>query len=102
LSYIVYGKKRHLMKEYMDFAAKGEWEAAQKKSDELRPVGNFYDDIFLWEIAKTATYASALASLKVWYEAIGLKAGALLPPVRDVTPERKEWIRSEIKRLGVI
>ena len=102
LSYIIYGKKRHLMKEYMDLAAQGQWEAAQKKSDELRPVGNFYDDIFLWEIAKTATYASALASLKVWYEELGLKAGALLPPVRDVTPARKEWIKSELKRLGVV
>jgi len=35
LSYIIYGKKRHLMKEYMDLAAKGDFEAAQKKSDEF-------------------------------------------------------------------
>jgi len=102
LSYILYGKKRHLMKEYMDLAAQGQWEAAQQKFDELRPVGNFYDEVFMWEIARTATYASALANLKVWYEELGLKAGALLPPVRDIAPEKKEWIRSELKRLGVV
>ncbi|WP_211662064.1 dihydrodipicolinate synthase family protein [Neomoorella glycerini] len=101
LSYIIYGKKRHLMKEYMDLARAGKWEEAYQKWAELRPVGDLYDDVFLWEIVKTATYASALAMMKTWYEAIGLKAGPMLPPVRDVAPERKEWLRARLKELGV-
>ncbi|WP_273000689.1 hypothetical protein, partial [Hydrogenibacillus schlegelii] len=60
------------------------------------------DDVFIWEIARTSTYASALAMLKVWYEAIGLKAGPMLPPVRDVAFERKEWLRAKLQEVGVV
>jgi 4-hydroxy-tetrahydrodipicolinate synthase len=102
LSYIVYGKKRTLMKEYVELANAGKWEAAYEKWQVLRPVANFYDDGFIWEIAKTATYASALSLMKAWYEALGLKAGPTLPPVRSISGERKEWLVGELKALGVV
>lgn len=101
LSYILYGKKRPLMREYIDLARAGQWEAAYAKWQALSPVREFYEDIFLWEIARTATYASALASLKVWYEVIGLKAGPMLPPVQDLARDKAEWVAGRLKELGV-
>ena len=101
LSYILYGKKRPLMRQYIDLARAGQWEAAYEKWQALAPVREFYEDIFLWEIARTATYASALASLKVWYEVIGLKAGPMLPPVQDLPRDRAEWVAGQLKKLGV-
>jgi 4-hydroxy-tetrahydrodipicolinate synthase len=101
LSYMLYGKKRHFAKEYIRLAHEGKWEEARAASDQLSEVREFYHDNFLWDIARTATYASALANVKAWYEAIGLKAGPILPPVADVTPEKKEQIRAKLVELGI-
>lgn len=101
LSYIIYGKKRHLAREYYNLALEGKWEEARVKWDGLNEVRDYYHDLFIWDIAKTATYAGSLANIKAWYEAIGLEAGPILPPVPDVTPEKKERIRSRLVQLGV-
>ncbi|AKQ42908.1 dihydrodipicolinate synthetase [Aurantiacibacter atlanticus] len=101
LSYMLYGKKRHLAKDYVRLAHEGKWEEARAASEGLNEVREFYHDNFLWDIARTATYASALANVKAWYEAIGLKAGPILPPVADVTQEKKEQISEQLKALGV-
>ncbi len=102
LSYILYGEKRHLMREYMDLAKSGQWEEAYAKWDALTPIREYYNDVFLWDIAKTATYASALANMKIWFEAIGLKAGPILPPVEQPTEQRKIEIFENLEALGVV
>lgn len=101
LSYILYGKKRHLLREYMTLCHAQKWEEARVKSEALKDVRSYYEDIFIWEIARTGTYASALASLKVWYSAIGLKSGPVLAPVRDISPEKAEAVLAKLKELGV-
>jgi 4-hydroxy-tetrahydrodipicolinate synthase len=101
LSYILYGKKRHLMKDYIALARAGQWEAARAKWAALAPVRQYYEDLFIWDIARTATYASALAAMKTWYEAIGLKAGPILPPVQNVSPQRAQEITARLIELGV-
>ncbi|MDI3543487.1 MAG: 4-hydroxy-tetrahydrodipicolinate synthase, partial [Candidatus Atribacteria bacterium] len=50
----------------------------------------------------TASYATPIGNIKAWYEAMGLKAGPMLPPVRNIYPEEKEWIKEELKKTGVI
>lgn len=102
LSYILYGKKRGLMKEYVELARAQQWEAAYQKWSALQPVREFYEDIFIWEIARTGTYASALAALKVWYGAIGLKTGPVLAPVRDIDRLSAERLIARLHDLGVI
>lgn len=101
LSYILYGKKRHLMRGYMDLARAGKWEEAYQKWAELAPARELFEDIFIWEIVKTATYAGALGSLKVWYEAIGLKAGQMLPPVRNFPRDKAEALVAKLHEIGV-
>jgi 4-hydroxy-tetrahydrodipicolinate synthase len=101
VSYILYGKKRHLMRQYMDLAKAGKWEEAYASWAALAPVRELYEDVFLWEIARTATYAGALGSLKAWYEAIGLKGGRMLPPVPDWPRDKAEALNARLKQLGV-
>lgn len=101
LSFMLYGKKRHLAREYVNLANAGKWEEARVKWDGLHDVREYYNDMFVWDIARTATYASALANIKAWYEAIGLKAGPILPPVADVTPQKKAEIQAKLIELGI-
>lgn len=101
LSFMLYGKKRHLARDYINLANQGKWEEARTKWEGLHDVREFYHDNFVWDIARTATYASALANIKAWYEAIGLKAGPILPPVADVTQQKREEIKARLIELGI-
>lgn len=101
LSYILYGKKRHLARNYYNLARAGRWEEARASWEGLHDVREFYNDLFIWEIARSATYAGALGNIKAWYEAIGLKAGPILPPVAALSQRRKEEIAERLRELGV-
>ena len=101
LSYMLYGKKRHLVKDYVRLSAEGKHEEARKAWLELDAVRTYYEEEFLWAIAATATYAGALGTLKAWYEAIGLKAGPVIPPVRSPSRERFEQVAAKLRELGV-
>lgn len=101
LSYILYGKKRHLARDYYNLARAGRWEDARTAWEGLHDVREFYHDLFIWEIAKSATYAGALGNIKAWYEAIGLKAGPILPPVAEPSAQRKEEIAARLREIGV-
>jgi 4-hydroxy-tetrahydrodipicolinate synthase len=101
LSFILYGKKRHLVTEYRALAAQGKWEEAYQVSEQLADVRDFYGDVFLWDVVHTFTYASALASMKVWFEEIGLKAGPIRPPVAQASDELRQRIKSTLKELEV-
>ena len=102
--YIIYGKQRHLLREYIDLARAGRWEEARVPWLALRPVYNLLQVTFMDEIAKTASYAGATAVIKAWYEAVGLQAGngRMLAPVHELPPERKEWLLGQLAEVGVI
>ncbi|MEO1888552.1 MAG: dihydrodipicolinate synthase family protein [Cycloclasticus sp.] len=101
LSYILYGKKRHIVKDYMALSAAGQWEEAYQVSEQLNDIREFYNEVFIWDVVQTFTYASALASMKIWFEEIGLNAGPIRPPVRQCTPELRQTIHTRLKELGV-
>ncbi|MEL0083516.1 MAG: dihydrodipicolinate synthase family protein [Gammaproteobacteria bacterium] len=101
LSYILYGKKRHLVNEYRALAAEGKWEEAYQKSEQLADVRDFYGEVFLWDVVHTFTYASALASMKAWFEEIGLQAGPIRPPVSQCSDELRQRIKTNLKEFGV-
>ena len=100
-AYTLYGKKRHLLKEYADLARAGKWEEAYSKWATLQPVRDLMDELFAEHIAKTASYAGAVPNVKAWYEAIGLKAGPAIPPVENLSPAEKERIIARIKEAGI-
>lgn len=101
LSYILYGKKRHLVREYMELAFAGKHEQAREVSEQLADVRRYYAEKFLWVVKETATYASALANMKVWYEAIGLNAGPIVPPVDQPTQAQRDEIFADLERMGI-
>lgn len=102
VTYILYGRRRHLMTDYIRRAKAGDWAGAQESWAALRPVANFWDDLVTWEgVYKTKTYAASFAIVKPWYEAIGLKAGPNLPTVHSTPPPRVEWLRERLADLGV-
>ena len=76
-------------------------EKARAVSDQLADVREYYGDKFLWVVKETATYATALANMKVWFEAIGLKAGPILPPVDQPTQQQRDEIYSKLDEMGV-
>ena len=102
LSYILYGKKRHLLKEYSTLARQGKWEEAYPLWEALRPAWELYEEEFLNSIARTGTYASAVGTMKAWCGALGYNAGRMMPPVRDLSLEHKERLIKQIKTTGVI
>jgi len=100
-TYIIYGKKLHLLKEYANLARTGKWEEAYGKWAELQPVRDLMDELFTDHIAKTASYAGAVPNVKAWYEALGFKAGPAIPPVENLSPAEKERIKARIKEAGI-
>ena len=99
--FTVFGKLRTVIQDYKRLAEQEQWDTAYAKWLSLRQASAFIEDLTVWEVAKTATYASAFAILKPWYDAIGLKGGYTLKPVEDVSPARREWLVGELKRLGI-
>ena len=54
---------------------------------------------FPWQRQNPTT--GALGNIKAWYEAIGLKAGPILPPVPTASPEVKARIKARLQEIGV-
>jgi len=100
--HILYGKKRHLLEEYTELARAGKWDAAFAKYSELSPVRELLDEVMLGPLAGNFTYATTLGNVKAWYDAMGLAAGPLRSPMRQVTPEKREWLNGRLAELGVI
>lgn len=99
--YTVFGKLRPVIRGYMADAAAGNWPAAEAKWRSLRAASGFIEDMTVWELARTGTYASAFTILKPWYDEIGLKGGYVLAPVEPVSPQRAEWLVGRLKELGI-
>ncbi|MEC9341619.1 MAG: dihydrodipicolinate synthase family protein [Pseudomonadota bacterium] len=101
LSYILYGKKRHHVTEYRALAAAGKWEEARAASMQLNDVRLLMEETLLWKIMLTATYAATIASVKVWFDAIGLNGGRMIPPVRELSAAEADKLRGKLQDLGV-
>ena len=100
--HIVYGKKRHLLEEYTELARKGDWDGAFKKYTELGPIRELLDDVMLGPLSSNFTYATTLGNMKAWYDIMGLAAGPLRSPMRQVSHEKREWLADRLKVLGVV
>lgn len=98
--YLAYGKLRPLMREYYTLGRAGRWDEARKPWEALQPARVFFEDLAT-DMARTGTYASHIAMMKPWMEAIGFPVGPVLPPVRGLPAERREWLVDQLKKLGV-
>ena len=100
--YTCYGKKREVINEYRRLGEQGKWQECYDKWLTLRDVFRFLDELTVWNVQRTQTYASAFTILKPWYDAIGLNGGSVLPPIQYPGQERIEWLNGRLKELGVV
>jgi len=101
-NYTLSGKKRHLLKEYYDLAVAGDYLTARERWKALRPVSLLNDELNAGIRGRNASYAGAIAWLKAWYEAIGLRGGRTLPPIHDLSDADRKMLRDRLAQLGVI
>jgi 4-hydroxy-tetrahydrodipicolinate synthase len=69
---------------------------------ELNGVRLLLEETLLWKILETNTYAGTVSSVKTWFDAIGLKGGHMIPPLRDLPPAQAEQLRGRLRDLGVV
>lgn len=100
--HILYGKKRHLLEEYTALARAGKWNEAYAIWESLTPVRDLVDEIMIGPVSATFTYATTLGNVKAWYDAMGLAAGTLRSPMRQVSAEKREWLKGRLQECGVI
>jgi len=102
--FIVYGKLRRHLREYIDLARAGKWEEARDAWLKARPAYDIYQEVLIRYVAKTASYVGAFATVKAWYDLVGLEAGGgvMRPPVPLISAERREWLAGRLAEAGVI
>lgn len=100
--HILYGKKRHLMEEYTALARAGKWDEAYAIWDSLSEVRALVDEAMIGPVKQTFTYATTLGNVKAWYDAMGLAAGTLRAPMRQVSPAYREQLKGKLQAAGVI
>lgn len=101
-SYVIYGKKRSVLRSYLNNALAGRWEQAHAEWESLRPIWYLYEEEFMLPLTRTASYAGLISVIKTWHEALGLNAGPMIPPVRNIAPEAKARIIGRIQELGLV
>jgi 4-hydroxy-tetrahydrodipicolinate synthase len=99
--YLVYGKRRNEILDYIKLGQEGKWEECRKVWWGLRDVGNLVDNLAAEQIARTGSYASGFTIFKPWLDAIGLKGGHVLAPVADVSDQGREELLAKLQEVGV-
>lgn len=98
----VYGKQRDLLREYVRLAEEGRYEEARVVSDRLDPARKLIDEVIGNFVKKTGSYARSIARIKVWFEAVGLPGGPVLPPVAQVSAAERDALAQRFHEVGVV
>lgn len=101
-SYLLYGKKRAVLRSYYEDALAGKWDDAWAKWHSLRPIWEVYEDEFMGPLSKTAAYARLIGVIKLWCEFIGLHAGPVTAPVQALTEVERERLLGKLQPLGIV
>jgi 4-hydroxy-tetrahydrodipicolinate synthase len=100
--YTVYGKKRHLLEEYVALAEQGRHDEAARLSAQLNDARDIIDQVIGNRVKKLGSYAASIASIKGWFEAVGLPAGPVLPPLAPLSGAEREDLHASLTRAGLI
>ena len=101
-SYLLYGKKREVLRSYYNNALRGEWETARQEWESLRPIWEIYEDEFMGPLSKTAAYARLIGVIKLWCEFLGLHAGPVTAPVQSLTGEERERLLGKLQAVDIV
>jgi len=100
LELTLYGKKRHLLKEYTELARKGEVAKAFELYKQLEPARQLQEDQLFWALPQKGVYT--IAGIKYWFELLGFKAGPVLPPQKNLSDPEKQQIRQLLTAGGIV
>ena len=101
-SYLLYGKKREVLRSYYEDALAGRWDDAFNKWLSLRPIWEIYEDEFMGPLGKTAAYARLIGVIKVWCEFLGLHAGPVTAPVQALTGEERDRLIGKLQKVDIV
>ncbi|MBC6427708.1 MAG: dihydrodipicolinate synthase family protein [Cellvibrionales bacterium] len=102
--YTIYGKKREMLRSYMNDAVAGNWKRGWDTFHALRPVQVAIDKSHSTslDIDQVGSYVRANTIVKAWFEAVGFKAGPPLPPLQQVSAAVREQVQQTAREIGVI
>ena len=102
--YTIYGKKREMIRTYLNEAVAGNWDQAWQTFHDLRPVQIAIDQSHntSLDIEQIGSYVRANTIVKAWFEVVGFKAGPPLPPLQAVSDEIREKVNQTAREIGII
>lgn len=87
------------MKEYTELAMRGEVAEAKVIRDGLEPLRRLAQQ-WVWDPWSRGELP--MAQLKYWGELLGLSGGVPRPPLKPLTPEKKERLRRDLQSAGLL
>ena len=100
--YTVYGKKRDVLKRYTELAGEGRHDEAAALSAQLDAARDVIDRVIGNRVKKLGSYASSIAAVKAWFEAVGLPGGPVLPPLAQLTDAERSELHADLASAGLI
>jgi 4-hydroxy-tetrahydrodipicolinate synthase len=90
----------HRLRKYTELGLAGRYEEAEAISRQLEPVRDLQD----WWMSRRwrEDRVIPIAYLKAWTELLGLAAGPVRLPLRQITPEEREAMRADLERVGLL
>ncbi len=97
--FLMQSPHRQPIQEYFDLARQGKAEEASRKYYELQPLRDVWTGIYtvLWD-KKGALHP--LPYIKYWMDLIGMSAGPVRPPMKNLTDEQKAAFRARLLASG--
>ena len=100
--YSGFGRKRDVLRRYVELAEEGRYDEAAVLSAELDAARDVTDKVIGNRVKKLGSYASSIASVKAWFEAVGLPAGPVLPPLAQITDAERAELHRDLSDAGLI
>jgi 4-hydroxy-tetrahydrodipicolinate synthase len=90
----------HRLREYTELGLAGHFDEAERIAVELEPYRALQERWLArwWREERVIP----IAYLKAWTELLGLAAGPVRLPLREITPDEREALRADLERVGLL
>jgi 4-hydroxy-tetrahydrodipicolinate synthase len=90
----------HRLREYTELGLAGQFEDAERIAGELEPVREVLDR---WVSRRwREDRVIPIAYIKAWSELLGLAAGPVRLPLKQITPDERAALRADLERVGLL
>jgi 4-hydroxy-tetrahydrodipicolinate synthase len=90
----------HRLRDYTELALAGQFEAAERIAAELEPIREVLDR---WVSRRwREDRVIPIAYIKAWSELLGLAAGPVRLPLKQITPDERAALRADLERVGLL